>query len=109
MKCSETRRQHFMKSTIRLLAVSILFLSVHTAPAPVVGYVNSIFKPGENLFNNPLDDGSDTLNDLFDYPIPNGTTISLWNSTTSSFGTTSIYSGGSWSINLTLRPGTGAL
>ena len=98
-----------MKTTIPLLAVSVLFLSVHTAPAPIVGYVNSHFKPGDNLFNNPLDDGVDTLTSLFYYNIPNGTTISLWNSTTSSFDTTSTYSSGSWSVNLTLQPGTGAL
>lgn len=98
----------------RLGILLILSLAAGDVPAQVynqgiIGYVPTIFRPGNNLFNNPLENGSDTLNSLFSYKIPNGTTVSLWNSTTSSFDTTSTYSSGSWSIDLTLQPGTGAL
>lgn len=84
----------------------LVVLSGHIAHA---SYVNDLFLPGDTLFNNPLSQpGYETLNYLFPSSIPNGTTISLWNSTTASFGTTSTFSSGAWSINLTLQPGTGA-
>lgn len=76
----------------------------------IVGYVNDILRPGDNLINNPLDNGqSDTLVSLFAAPVPNGTTVALWNPTLMAFTTASTYSGGQWSVNLTLLPGTGFL
>ena len=41
--------------------------------------------------------------------VPEGTTVSLWNPTTSSFYTTSAFTNGSWSVDLMLPPGIGAL
>jgi hypothetical protein len=76
----------------------------------VIGYYTTAFAPGNNLFDNQLEDDPDTLSTLFfQAPVPNGTTISLWNSTTSSYDTKSTFSGGSWSIDLTLQPGSCAL
>lgn len=88
-------------------------ISAQVVSGNIVGYVNTIFLPGDTLFENPLDNGvgnllSDLITSQIHNPVPNGTSISLWNSTTSSFGTTSTYNSGSWSINLTLEPGTGA-
>jgi hypothetical protein len=75
----------------------------------VVGYVVTTFNAGINLFENPLEDPPDNLSNLFyQFPVPNGTTISLWNSTQSSFDTTSEYLNGSWTVDLMLQPGTGA-
>jgi hypothetical protein len=72
---------------------------------------------GSNLFNNPLLTSSNTLNGLFQpiistsgtFTIPDGTTVSLWNPNTSSFDTTATFTNGSWSADLKLPPGTGAL
>jgi hypothetical protein len=95
----------FMRTPFRLVSIAFLFFSTHCLFA---GYVNTPFLPGATLFNNPLDyNGVNNLTDLIPVP-PNGTTVSLWNSATASFGTTSTYNNGSWSINLTLQPGTGA-
>jgi hypothetical protein len=76
----------------------------------VVGYANVPFLPGYNLFSNPLDNGgSNTLSALFGSGVvADGTSVSLWNSTTRTFDTTSTFSSGSWSQDLTLLPGTGA-
>jgi len=80
------------------------------APANCVGYVNSTFQPGANLFGNPLDAGTgmNNLNTLF-VTAPEGTTVSLWNAGAQQFLPPSRFIGGAWTVNLTLAPGTGAL
>ncbi|MFN3408570.1 MAG: PEP-CTERM sorting domain-containing protein [Limisphaerales bacterium] len=93
-----------------LLPLGLMVLLSIAAPAPaqnIVGYVNRVFLPGENLFGNPLIQPTNTLNFLIPLA-PDGTTVSLWNSLTLAYDTTSVFSGGSWSVNLTLAPGTGA-
>jgi len=99
---------------IRCLAPAALFLSMQMAEAQptysqnVVGWLNTTFVPGYTLFANPLDNGGDnTLTNLIP-TAPNNTTVSLWNSATSSFDTTSRFRNGRWSLNLTISPGTGA-
>jgi len=89
-------------------------LAVQAAPAQVysqnvVGYVNRQFNQGNNLFENPLENSPDNLTNLFHQPVPNGTTISVWDASQSAFNTTSEYLGGAWTLNLLLAPGTGAL
>lgn len=103
-----------MKTKLYDLAVivSLSFLA-ETASSQVfgnniVGYVNFAFNSGDTLFENPLLNTPDTLTNLFNQSIPNGTTISLWNSRTSTFDTTSTYLNGNWTLDLTLEPGTGA-
>ena len=86
---------------------------------PVVGYYNCVFLAGSNLFNNPLDlnpfpPASNDLNNVFYIDnvvpaLPEGTSVSLWNPSTSSFANTSTFTNGSWTIDLLLPPGTGAL
>lgn len=97
-----------MQTRILLLGWLAVFLSLTTASAQnIVGYINRPFLPGENLFGNPLTQPTNTLNFLIPLA-PDGTTVSLWNSLTLAFDTTSVFSGGAWSVNLTLAPGTGA-
>ncbi len=75
----------------------------------IVGYENCVFKAGNNLFNNSLlVSSSNFLSDIF-FSMPVGTTVSLWNSSSSTFDTTSTFSNGAWSVDFRLPPGTGAL
>jgi hypothetical protein len=70
------------------------------------------FDAGVNLFGNPLDNAPDTLSEIFQGSgtagLPDGTTVSLWNPATESYGPASVFQAGSWSTDLTLLPGTGA-
>lgn len=103
-----------MKTRISLFLVVVSILSAQAQSnifsVNVVGYVNHIFGPGDSLFSNPLvAPTNNTLVNLFSPSVvPDGTTISLWNPSTLSFDTTSIFNSGFWSINFTLNPGTGA-
>ena len=87
-------------------------LAAATAPAQVyntniVGYGNTTFQPGYNWFGNPLDAPPNMLSALIP-TAPNGTTVSLWSSTLNLFTPTVTFTGGAWSSDLTLSPGTGA-
>jgi uncharacterized protein (TIGR03382 family) len=76
----------------------------------IVGYVNHSFVAGSNLFANPLQASANTLSGLFNPGFtPAGTTVSLWDALTAGYNLTSTFNGTSWSVNLTLNPGTGAL
>jgi hypothetical protein len=102
-----------LRALLALITVGVAFASTHLAQAQntyslnIVGYVNTIFRPGENLFGNPLDKGTNTLSSLFFAP-PSGTTVSLWDSGSMTYNQSSTYNAGSWSLDLTLFPGTGA-
>src|SRR5690348_1211098 len=81
-----------------------------TTSVNIVGYVNFFFLPGDNLFGNPLDNGTDTLSTLFNYNIPGGSTASLWNPAAEQFLPASTYHQGTgWDIDYLLPVGTGAL
>lgn len=98
-----------MQSLSRFFAtVAVVFLG-QTASV-LASYVNTTFAPGTTLFSNPLDLGlQNDLDSLFPpTTTPVGTTISLWDSTTQTFDNTSVFSGGAWSLDFTLNPGTGA-
>ena len=92
--------------------VSVLLLTGKTQAQVydqgLVLYVNSVFMSGSNLFNNPLQTGSNDLNSLFP-TVPESTSVSLWNSSIQSFDVTSTFTNGAWSSDLLLPPGTGAL
>jgi hypothetical protein len=96
-----------MKMIRRWLGVLTLLATVCGLRA-AVGYVNFTFEPGDNLFGNPLYNPPHLLSSLIT-SAPTGTTVSLWNSTSRAFTTTSTWNGSTWSDNLTLDPGTGAL
>jgi len=102
----------YMKTFLSLL-VSILLVQSASAQVysmHVVGYVNRTFGVGATLFNNPLAaNANNNLSSLFGPGTPEGTSISLWNTTTAKFDITALYSGGLWSQDLTLNPGTGCL
>ena len=106
-----------MKLLFRLLIALLASETLHNAQGQsnvysgnVVGYVNRTFGIGSSLFVNPLQASpGNTLSSLFSFSaVPNGTSISLWNSTTRTFDTTSTFEFGAWSVNFTLNPGTGA-
>jgi hypothetical protein len=101
-----------MKTSLsRFLLVGALLLAPLPSTFAIVGYVNRSFTTGDNLFANPLRAGDNTISNLFvAAPVPDGTTISLWNPATASYDTTSTFDAftASWSINLLLAPGTGA-
>jgi hypothetical protein len=92
----------------KLTVLIISSLAAETASAQVIGYVNTVFGAGNTLFENPLLNSTDNLTNLFNQGVPNGTTISLWNTTQSSFVITSKYLNGSWTLDLILDPGNGA-
>lgn len=101
-----------MKHIVRLLVTAFIIQSASAQiySGNVVGYVNHTFVTGNNLFCNPLEASANTLSVLFNpATVPDGTIVSLWNPTTDSFDTTATISGGVWSLDLTLNPGTGAL
>jgi len=101
------------------LVLAVLFFEfILGASAQIVGYVSVSFNTGSNLFSNPvLADGANTLSVVFtnayvsntNAPIPQGTTVSLWNPTNQSFGPTSVFTNGSWSVDLPVPPGNGVL
>ncbi len=102
-----------MKTKPIPLAVSatLLLLSLFTAQGAsinIVGYVNVGFQPGDTWFNNPLQTGNNSVSGLIP-AAPIGTSISLWNPASSSWGPTATFqSGTGWDNNFTLAPGTGA-
>ena len=112
-----------MNAKLFKLIVLVFFLAIGTQEIlaqvytqNVIGYWNSIFMVGSNLFNNPLQAQSTNINSLFQpnsmispFPIPEGATVSLWNPATRSYETNSVFTNGSWSVDLVLPPGTGAL
>lgn len=86
----------------------IALLSAGVESAGIVGYVHQPMAQGDNLINNPLDDGTLLLSNLIP-TAPIGTTVSLWNPLIEGYGLTSTFISGSWTADLTLSVGTGAL
>ena len=73
-----------------------------------VGYAYVTFQEGNNWIGNPFDYAPNTLSSIL-RDVPVGTTISLWSSALDQFTSASTFDGSSWSVDLTLAPGTGAL
>ena len=96
----------FMKRAEVLLLIGVLTLLRAEARA-AIGYVNVAFEPGDNWFGNPLQYTNQL--DLLIPTAPDGSTVSLWDSTADHFDSTATFGHGTWSTNLTLNPGTGAL
>jgi len=101
-----------------VLLASQVNLQAQVYSQTIVGYVNMPFDAGVNLFGNPLDNTGQLpsgMNDLATlFPVsgqaspPNGAQVALWNPATDAFGPSSTFNNGSWSLDLTLLPGTGA-
>jgi hypothetical protein len=99
-----------MKAVFRLAVVALALLVVHPARA-AVGFFDYAFYPGQNLFCPPLATflaDSNRLSQLFTGPVPEHTTVALWDPTIQAFGTSAEYTNGSWSIDLQVPSGTGA-
>lgn len=103
-----------------ILLVSQVHVNAQVYSQNIIGYLNTTFSAGVNLFGNPFDNSTgnslpNAMNDLstlFPSSGPgapaNGTMVALWNPATDSFGPGSVFNAGSWSADLTLLPGTGA-
>jgi hypothetical protein len=102
-----------MNKKVYTAEVLVLLLAAKAAAQPcynLIGYANCSFVAGSNLFNNPFQLSDNSLNGIFSTnSAPEGTIVSLWNPVTSAFDTNSTFTNGSWSTNLELPPGTGAL
>jgi PEP-CTERM motif len=97
-----------MKSLKLLVTISILCLNVTGSASAqpyslnVVGYVNMPYSTADHLIGNPLYSTDNTISNLFQYNIPDGSTLTKWDR--------SIYhSDSGWSINYDLSPSEGAL
>ena len=107
-----------MKKLAKILS-AIGFIAVMTAVPTqaqiyspnTVGYATVTLQPGLNWIGNPLDlTPSPNLLSAVIPTAPDGTTVSLWNSTLDQYTPSSIFTTGiGWSSDLTLNPGTGVL
>jgi hypothetical protein len=90
-----------------LIIAGSLFQGTVYAP---VGYFNYVFQGGaggNNLFGNPLHNQHYFLSEIISHP-PEGATVSLWSASLNVYTSSSTFSGGAWSVDLTLPPGQGA-
>ena len=92
-----------------LFSLGLLALALAQTPEAraAIGFANTTFQPGANLFGNPFNASVNNLNTLFP-TAPDGTIVSLWDAPSQQFSQSSVFTAGAWTINLTLAPGTGA-
>lgn len=100
--------------TLKLCLAALAFSLVSSANtfAAAVGYYNVFIFPGDNLVANQLDNGTNTLNSLFNnQSLPNGDTFTMWDSTANQFTPISTYDATSktWSINYLFGFGEGGV
>jgi len=97
------------------VAAAVIFLAAAAAAlaqpdvysGSIVGYVNTPFRVGDNLFGNPLQYTNNSLSYIIP-TAPEGTTVSLWNPAGNTYSPVSTFTAGAWNIDFTLNPGTGA-
>src|SRR5215831_14942429 len=90
-----------------LLITLLALVAVQPARA-IVGYVNTTFQPGANLFANPLRYTNDNLSFIMP-TAPENTSVLTWDPVGMVYHQAAVYSGGAWVGNTLLDPGTGAL
>lgn len=99
-----------------IVGLGIFFLLGWCGPAGaqvysqnIVGYYNLLMRPGDNLIANQLDNsGGNTLTNLFQSGVPQGTTFTKWDANLVQFLPLSTYDSSSgWSINYDLTFGEG--
>jgi len=90
--------------TAALGAAGILAAKAQVYSVNAVGYINLDLKAGFSLIANQLNNGDNTLNTVLT-GAPNGTTVYKYNGTSYDIST---FLFGTWSPNLTLKPGEGA-
>jgi hypothetical protein len=103
-----------MKPRVSLLLLVGVSLISSLQTQALVGYVNVAYAPGDHLFTPPLwvannNTGPQYLSQIFSAGVPELTAVSLWNVGTLNYEPASIFSSGSWSTDLNLLVGTGAL
>lgn len=101
-----------MKSSVIGLASLVLcfadrqfaFAQTNVYSANVVGYYNRAMSSGDNLIANQFRSGNDTLNNLLAYGVPDGTTLTKWDSVANAFLPISVFNASTtnWSINYSL-------
>lgn len=99
-----------MKAVLRLAVVALALLGLQPARA-AVGFFDYTFYPGQNLFCPPLATflaDSNRLSQLFTAPLPDHTTVALWDPVTRAYGASAEYTNGSWSADLQVPSGIGA-
>jgi|WetSurMetagenome_2_1015567.scaffolds.fasta_scaffold222425_1 hypothetical protein len=90
-----------------IVSMTVATASAQVYSSNIVGYVNTVLQSGYNWIGNPLDNPPNQLSALVP-TAPDGTTVSLWNSTLNLFTPTVTFNTGfGWSSDLTLNPGTG--
>ena len=76
----------------------------------IVGYINQVLSPGDNLIANQLSNSNNTLDAIFSPNTPAGTAFTKWDPATLQFLPISTYdTNGGWSINYQLSYGEGGL
>ena len=81
-----------------------------TYSSNIVGYINLMLYPGDNLIANQLDNDNNTLNAIFKPGVPEGATFTRWDPLSQQFLPTSVYDiNTGWSINYELDFGQGGL
>ena len=76
----------------------------------IVGYINLELYAGNNLLANQLGSSDDTLNTIFQYGVPEGSTFTEWNAATQQYLPASVYDTTTgWSINYSWGYGQGGL
>lgn len=76
----------------------------------IVGYINQVLSPGDNLIANQLGNSNNTLNAIFNQGIPEGTAFTKWDPAAVQFLPISTYdTKGGWSIDYELSYGEGGL
>lgn len=96
------------RSHVGLLCIIALLQFTQNESIAIGGYVNQRWVPGPILIANPLNDGTNTLQSVLRHA-PNGTSLSLWDASANDYSITSTKVGDTWTENLELALGTGAL
>jgi hypothetical protein len=106
-----------MKTFYRIFTLALMLFVIPCARGNIVGYYNTTFHIGDNLFASALMQGDNRLNTLFPAGslAPVGTSISLWDAGANAYYETAVWDGQFWwdsgfqnLVNFELLPGTGA-
>jgi hypothetical protein len=90
-----------MKARPALFSILAALALLPSSADAAIGYSTTTFQPGVNWFGDPLQDTNAFLSHLIP-TAPAGTTVSLLN------GPTATFTGGAWSTDFAINPGTGA-
>lgn len=97
-----------MRTLLGILTVGITITVSESAWCQIVGWFNTDVPPGDNLIAVAMrpQDLDLRIRNLY-WDVPEGTTVSLWDTTANDYTASSVYTQGRWSVNLTLDMGMG--